>query len=58
MNQRILSVKERKDREKLGWEETEIEVKARFVKQDTAFCEAMRKAISHGLEQQLWTQDR
>jgi hypothetical protein len=54
MNQRIMSIRERKDREKLGWEETELEVKATLIKQDDAFCEAMRKAIAHGLEMQVW----
>jgi hypothetical protein len=53
MNQRIMSVRERKDREKLGWE-TELDIKAKLVKQDEAFCKAMRKAIAHGLEMQLW----
>jgi hypothetical protein len=54
MNQRITPVRERKDREKLGWEETELEVKSKLIMQDDLFCEAMRKAIAHGLEMQLW----
>ncbi len=58
MNRRVMPVRDRRDREKMGWEETELELKVRHVKQDEAFCAAMRKAIAHGLEMQLWAKDR